>query len=193
MSLKSSLITSDSVSDYKQAQCINEKILSALLVFCVLPFLLIDIYFAITSAEKKAPNSLLSIEAYLVIDIIAMYVVFTMCLFTLFIKNPRHILSRRTMFLIELLYIIYSSFIFVYGSIIYIHHYNNYINYNIYIYCLVNSIVKLIALLLFTYKKYLKLLELRTFASDYTVKNDLLNANIVQNSIISASTISSNV
>jgi hypothetical protein len=187
MSLKSSLINSDINSD-TSLECINDKILASLLLFCVLPFLLIDIYFAITSANcstKDLSTYSFSIEIYLIIDIIAMYIMFTMCLFTIFIKNPNKFLSKRSLLLLDFIYIVYSTVIFINGSIIYIHYSNNNINNcksNVYIYILVNSLIKFTGLLIFTYKKYIKYLQLKTFeilvSTKETVKNDLLNNNV---------------
>lgn len=188
MSLKSSLINSDSNSD-TSLECINDKILASLLLFCVLPFLLIDIYFAITSANCST-NDLstysFSIEIYLIIDIIAMYIMFTMCLFTLFIKNLNNFLSKRNLLLLDFIYIVYSTIIFINGSIIYIHYSNNKnINNcktNVYIYILVNSLIKFTGLLIFMYKKYINYLQLKAFenlvSTKETVKNDLLNNNV---------------
>jgi hypothetical protein len=188
MSLKSSLINSDTNSD-TSLECINDKILASLLLFCVLPFLLIDIYFAITSANcstKDLSTYSFSIEIYLIIDIIAMYIIFTMCLFTIFIKNPNKFLSKRNLLLLDFIYIVYSTVIFINGSIIYIQYSNNNnINNcksNAYIYILVNSLIKFTGLLIFTYKKYIKYLQLKAFENLVdnveTVKNDLLNNNI---------------
>jgi hypothetical protein len=188
MSLKSSLINSDTNSD-TTLECINDKILASLLLFCVLPFLLIDIYFAITSANcstKDLSTYSFSIEIYLIIDIIAMYIIFTMCLFTIFIKNPNKFLSKRSLLLLDFIYIVYSTVIFINGSITYIHYSNNKnINNcksNVYIYILVNSLIKFTGLLIFTYKKYIKYLQLKAFENVVdnveTVKNDLLNNNV---------------
>lgn len=188
MSLKSSLINSDFNSD-TSLECINDKILASLLLFCVLPFLLIDIYFAITSANCST-NDLstysFSIEIYLIIDIIAMYIIFTICLFTLFIKNLNNFLSKRNLLLLDFIYIVYSTIIFINGSIIYIHYSNNKnINNcktNVYIYILVNSLIKFTGLLIFMYKKYINYLQLKAFenlvSTKETVKNDLLNNNV---------------
>ena len=188
MSLKSSLINSDSNSD-TSLECINDKILASLLLFCVLPFLLIDIYFAITSANcstKDLSTYSFSIEIYLIIDIIAMYIMFTMCLFTIFIKNPNKFLSKRSLLLLDFIYIVYSTVIFINGSITYIHYSNNKnINnckFNVYIYILVNSLIKFTSLLIFSYKKYIKYFQLKAFENLVdnveTVKNDLLNNNV---------------
>lgn len=188
MSLKSSLINSDANTD-TSLEFINDKILASLLLFCVLPFLLIDIYFAITSANcstRDLSTYSFSIEIYLIIDIIAMYIMFTMCLFTIFIKNPNKLLSKRSLLLLDFIYIVYSTVIFINGSITYIHYSNNKnINNcksNVYIYILVNSIIKFTGLLLFTYKKYIKYLQLKSFNTVVdnveTVKNDLLNNNV---------------
>ena len=188
MSLKSSLINSNTNSD-TSLECINDKILASLLLFCVLPFLLIDIYFAITSANcstKDLSTYSFSIEIYLIIDIIAMYIMFTMCLFTIFIKNPNKFLSKRSLLLLDFIYIVYSTVIFINGSITYIHYSNNKnINNcksNVYIYILVNSLIKFTGLLIFTYKKYIKYLQLKAFKNVVenveTVKNDLLNNNV---------------
>lgn len=188
MSLKSSLINSDTNYD-TSLECINNKILASLLLFCVLPFLLIDIYFAITFANcstKDLSTYSFSIEIYLIIDIIAMYIMFTICLFTIFIKNPNKFLSKRSLLLLDFIYIVYSTVIFINGSITYINYSNNKnINNcksNIYIYILVNSIIKFTGLLLFTYKKYIKYIQLKAFenlvSTKQTVKNDLLNNNV---------------
>lgn len=193
MSLKSSLINSDFNSDIS-LESINDKILASLLLFCVLPFLLIDIYFAITSANcstKDLSTYSFSIEIYLIIDIIAMYIMFTMCLFTIFIKNPNKFLSKRNLLLLDFIYIVYSIVIFINGSITYIHHSNNKnINNcksNVYTYILVNSLIKFTGLLIFTYKKYIKYIQLKAFNTVVenveTVKNDLLNNNVNGSSI----------
>ena len=99
---------------------LQDKILASVLLFCVLPFLLIDIYFAITSANcstNNLSNYAFDIEIYLVIDIIGLYLLFALAMFTIFLRNIFTFLSRRTKLLIELIYIIYSTVLFINGSI----------------------------------------------------------------------------
>lgn len=154
---------------------LQDKILASVLLFCVLPFLLIDIYFAITSANcstNNLSNYAFDIEIYLVIDIIGLYLLFALAMFTIFLRNIFTFLSRRSKLLIEIIYIIYSTVLFINGSIMYLHYLDltnkgQHISCsdNVYIYCFVNSLVKLVTLFLYSYKKYNEIIKAKKKAS----------------------------
>lgn len=148
---------------------LQDKILASVLLFCVLPFLLIDIYFAITSANcstNNLSNYAFNIKIYLVIDIIGLYLLFALAMFTIFLRNIFTFLSKRTKLLIEIIYIIYSTVLFINGSIMYLHYLDltnkgQHISCSntVYIYCFVNSLVKLVTLFLYSYKKYNEIIK----------------------------------
>jgi len=148
---------------------LQDKILASVLLFCVLPFLLIDIYFAISSANcstNNLSNYAFDIEIYLIIDIIGLYLLFALSMFTIFLRNIFTFLSRRTKLLIEIIYIIYSTVLFINGSIMYLHYLDltnkgQHISCsdNVYTYCFVNSLVKLVTLFLYSYKKYNEIIK----------------------------------
>lgn len=201
MSLKSTLISSPSNSNSSStiSTTLQDKILASVLLFCILPFLLIDIYFAITSANcstNNLSNYAFDIEIYLVIDIIGLYLLFTFAMFTIFLQNIFTFLSRRTKLLIEIVYIIYSTVLFINGTIMYLHfidltNKNQFVSCsnNVYTYCFINSLVKLFSLFLYCYKKYSEIQRAKKKASiilefegsfstsPYTV-NDSINVSI---------------
>lgn len=179
MSLKSTLISSPTNSNSNSNNTISttlqDKILASVLLFCILPFLLIDIYFAITSANcstNNLSNYAFDIEIYLVIDIIGLYLLFTFAMFTIFLQNIFTFLSRRSKLLIEIVYIIYSTVLFINGTIMYLH-YIDLTNKdqivscssNVYTYCFINSLVKLFSLFLYCYKKYSEIQRAKKKAS----------------------------